>query len=296
MWVGNSPHQTPEKTKEEVTSENSGGAMKTVVLIADTHTNHKVGLNIPTRQLDEGDTWGACKIQRWLFNTFGDFMEQTDKLKKGELIGVVTGDFIDIDEKDRTHQIISRDQADAVIGAQNVLEPFANMCESVYFIRGTEAHVGKSAWAEELVASDFDNAVVCPDTKKKSWWHLPLEVEKVQMDIAHHPASNGGGRPMNSLSPVSRLATDTLFQYANAKERLPNLVIRAHIHRYADSRDAFSVRGIILPPLCLLGAFARRLGINETPQVGGLLIFCENGEYEVKPILYQPKRSRWIKR
>jgi hypothetical protein len=115
------------------------------------------------------------------------------------------------------------------------------------------------------------------------------------MDIGHHPPSSGGGRPMNSQGVADRLAADTMFAYANAGEVPPNLVLRGHLHRYVDSRDAFKTRGIIVPSFSLLTAFTRRLGINDNPKIGCLLIYCDRGEYEVEPILYSPKRTTWQK-
>lgn len=267
----------------------------TVILFADTHTNHKVGLNQPQTDLDEGDNWGACKAQRWLYGKYESCLEYINKHKQGEAIGVLAGDFVEIDEKDRTHQLISRNPADAVSAACEVLEPFATFCKRVYFIRGTEAHVGKSGSYEELVARDFLNAVKCPDTGRRSWWHLPLTADGVSMDIGHHPKGGNGGRLMNSQSVVDRLASDTLFEYASMDLTPPQLVIRAHLHRYLDSRDAFRVRGIILPPMCLLGAYARRLGINENASVGCVMIYCDRGKYEVEAVLFQPERTKWVK-
>lgn len=269
--------------------------MHTLAIIADTHTNQKTGLNLPSKQLDEGDGWAACKIQKWLFHTFEDCLEQIDKKKQGTLIGCAAGDIVDIDEKDRTLQMVSRNPSVAVEGAQKIIAPFAQMCEKVYFVRGTEAHVGKSGWAEDLVASDFDNAEVCPTTGRKAWWHLPLILDGVTMDISHHPSTNGGGRPMNTQSAIDRLASDTVFKYANSGDKPPALVIRAHVHHYLDSRDAFITRAIICPSFSLLGAYARRLNINEAASVGCVLIYCDRGQYMVEPILYQPKRAQWVK-
>ena len=269
--------------------------MKTLVLYADTHTNHKIGLNKPTTNLDDGDSWAACKIQRWLYDSYMSSLDYIHKHKEGDVIGVVDGDFVEVDEKQRTNQLISRNKADAVKSAQEVLEPLANLCRRIYFVRGTEAHVGKSCEYEELVADDFKNVVKCEDTGNKSWWHLPLELDGVTMDIGHHPKGGGGGRPMNSQSVVMRLASDTLFDYANNKLEVPDIVLRAHLHHYLDSGNAFAVRAIMLPSMCLLGAFAHRLGINEAPQVGCVMIYCDRGKYEVEPLLYQPERVKWVK-
>ena len=268
--------------------------MISLVILADTHSNHKMGLNPPQVTLEEGDSWGACEIQKRTWASYMDLLGKVKKIK-GVKIGLVNGDYIDIDEKNRTNQIISRDEATITTIGSEVIDPLAKLCKKMYFVRGTEAHVGKGGSAEELIASDFDNAVVCPDTKKKSWWHLLLDLDGVRFDIAHHPQSGGSGRPMNTQSAIDRLASDTLFNYANRGEQPPDLVIRSHIHKYLDSQNAFRVRAIITPPFTLLGAFARRLGISDEPQLGAIVIHCSGGTYEVEPILYQPRRPQWTR-
>jgi len=268
--------------------------MTAIVVFADTHSNHKMGLNPPEAWLEEGDKWNACDIQKLTWDTYLDCLQKVKRIK-GEKIGLVNGDYVDIDPKDRTNQIISRDISTSTGIGIEAIEPFTRLCKKVYFVRGTEAHAGKGAEAEEIVARDFDHAVKCPDTKKSSWWHLLLEVDGVRLDIAHHPSASGGGRPFNSQSPIHRLASDTLFNYANRGETPPDLVIRSHVHRYLDSRDAFRVRAIITPPFTLLGAYARRIGINEEPQLGCIVIHCSGGKYEVEPILYTPRRQQWVR-
>lgn len=268
--------------------------MQTIVIISDLHANHKFGLNKPEVKLDESDKWQACEIQKTLFRTWEDCLEKIENKRRGKLTGIINGDLADIDAKQRTQQIISRNNAVVIQAARELLEPFANMCDVMYATKGTEAHVGDSAWIEDQIMQDYDNAVTCPETSRKAWWFLPLEVEGVKMDIAHHPKGGGGGRPQNSQSMIDRLASDTLFEYANQKVILPDLVIRSHIHQYKDSRDAFAVRAITTPAFCFLGAYARRLGINSEPGVGCVLIYVDGGKYHVEPILYKPRRPQWV--
>lgn len=270
--------------------------MHTIAVISDLHTNHKMGLNKPEVDLEEGDKWKACGLQKTLFHTWEDCLGKIKKKKKGKLIGVLNGDIVDVDTKNRTGQIISHNPKVAISGAVSILEPFADMCKEIYFVKGTEAHVGESAWVEDTIAENFTNAQTCPDTNSKGWWFLPLEIDGVKMDIAHHPKGGTGGRPMNSQSSIDRLASDTLFEYANQRLPLPDLVIRSHIHQFKDSRDAFAVRAITTPAFCFLGAYARRLGINSEPGVGCVLIYVDGGGYEIEPIIYSPKRPEWIRR
>jgi hypothetical protein len=167
------------------------------------------------------------------------------------------------------------------------------MCKGVYTVRGTAAHVGEQAKAEEAFASNFDNTIRNPETDNASWWHLPLEMDGVRMDIAHHPKGAGSGRPMNSQSGIDRIASDTLFNYANDGEVPPHLVIRSHLHGYRDSRDAFRTRAIITPAMCMLTSYTYRLGINIANPIGAILIYCDAGKYHVEPLTYPVRKPEW---
>jgi hypothetical protein len=269
--------------------------MQTIAFFADTHCNHKYGLNLPTVDLDEGDQWKACELQRALYHTFEDCIGKVKKKKRGKLTTVLVGDVVELDAKGRTHQIITRNIETAVRGAISVLEPLAQISNKMYFVKGTEAHVGESGFSEASVAGNFDNAIPDPATKQPAWWHLLLDVDGVRMDIAHHPRGGSGGRPQNSQAVVDRLASDTLFEYANDGLEIPNLVIRAHIHQYKDSHDAFRVRAFIVPPFRYIEAYTRRIGITMQARVGCVLVYCDKGQYEIEPIIYEPKRPQWVK-
>jgi hypothetical protein len=267
--------------------------MHTLLFCSDPHPNHKLGLNPPNVLLDEGDSWAACSIQRMLHATWMDILETVAKEKRGETIGIMNGDYADIDDKQRTNQIISRNEDDIRRMAIEVIEPMSDLCNKMYFVRGTEAHAGKSAHMENTIAANFDNAVICPDTKQPSWWYLPLEVDGVKFDITHHPKGGAGGRPFNSQTVVDRLAADTIFDYANNGERPPDFVIRSHLHHYLDSKDAFVTRAIITPPLSLLTAYGRRIGITREASVGAIMIFVDNGKSFVKPIIQKARKQQW---
>lgn len=267
-------------------------SLKTLVIISDAHCNSTVGLSKPLIQLDDGDQVSASTVRRWLFHTFEDILEQVEKRHNGEIIGVLNGDIVETDAKDRTLQVITKNQEEAIEIATDVFEPFFEMCKGVYVIRGTEAHVGKSAQAEEAFAANFDNTIRNPETNRASWWHLPLELDGVRLDICHHPRA-GSGRPMNSQSGVDRIASDTLFNYANDGDVPPHLVIRSHLHGYRDSHDAFRTRAIITPPMSLLTSYGYRIGVNVSNPVGAIIIFCDDGWYHVEPLLYPVRKTEW---
>lgn len=269
--------------------------MKTLLIVSDGHTNSIVGLSKPETKLDDGSVVSGSIPRRWLFWTWNNILEQVEKKKKGELIGLLNGDAIEWDAKQRhATELITPNKERAIEMAVEVYEPFFQMCARVFVVRGTEAHSGEQAQAEEALALNFDNAVRNPDTERASWWFLPLELDGVRMDICHHPRGGSGGRPMNSQSGIDRIASDALFMYANDGATVPHLVIRSHLHGYRDSRDAFRTRAIITPAMSLLTAYTYRIGINFSNPVGAVLVYCHNGEYYVEPLIYPVRRPNWI--
>lgn len=266
---------------------------KTLVVLSDTHCNHTVGLCLPKIKINDGDYSTAGVIRRWIFHQWEDVLEEVDKKKQGELWGIFNGDMVEADAKDRSGQVITRDRTEIKNIAHDVLLPLVEMCEGLYFLRGTEAHTGLNSTVEESLAETFDNVVENKETGKKTWWHLPLDFCGVKMDIMHHPKTGGTGRPQNSQTGVDRLASDTLFQATNERYDIPDLVIRSHLHGYKDSKDAFRTRAIITPAFTLLNAHGFRLGLSHDGELGCVLIHCDNGEYEVEPITRKPRKQKW---
>lgn len=263
------------------------------MIFSDGHTNSTVGLSKPNIQLDDGDKVSASIIRRWLFYNFTEILDEINNKKKGDLIGLLNGDTVELDAKNRSLQLISKNQTEAIGMAVEVWEPFFQMAKNVYVTRGTTAHVGMSAQGEEAFAQNFDNVVIDEDTNSHTWRFLPLILDGVRMDIMHHPKGGSGGRPQNRMGGVMRLASDAEFQYADAGEVPPHLVIRSHLHGYVDSRDAFRTRAIITPALSLLTEYTYRIGVTESNPIGGILIYCDNGEYEVEPLLRKVPRKQW---
>jgi hypothetical protein len=260
--------------------------LKTLLIVSDTHSNSTVGLAKPSIQLDDGDKVHASTARRWLFHTFEDILKKAQEKARGELYGLINGDAIELDAKNRSLQLITKNQTEAIQNACEVFEPMFDICKGVYVVRGTEAHVGQQAQAEEALAANFNNSIMNPDTDNHSWNWLPLELDGVRMDIMHHPKGGEGGRPMNSQGVVDRLASDTLFSYANKGKLPPHLVIRSHLHKYRDSKDAFFTRAIITPAMSLLTSYVYRIGINASEDVGAILIYCHEGRYAVEPLRY----------
>jgi hypothetical protein len=267
--------------------------METTLILSDLHINSTVALCKPAAVLDDGGSYRPSPGQYWLWDKWEDMLNQIEKKRAGPLYTVINGDAVEGDAKGRSDQLITRNPATIVRFAADILDPLARMSAGFFMTRGTPAHVGKSGNLEESVADDL-SAVPDPATGNASWWGLLWESDGVTMDIAHHPKGGGGGRPMNSQGMIDRLASDALFEYANQGRKPPKLVIRSHIHQYKDSRDAFGVRAITTPAWTLATEYIHRIAPHAIADIGGVMIHCSAGNYEVEVIRYQPLPAPFV--
>jgi hypothetical protein len=215
-------------------------------------------------------------------------LEWITQRKSGELYTVINGDAVDGDIKNRSLQMITRNPASLMEMTADLLQPIAAQSEGLFMIRGTAAHVGPSAHLEESIAKDLD-AVVCPETGAHSWGSLPLEVDGVLLDIAHHPGIGVGRNPWMAHNSIHTLAARVLFEYANDLRQIPNLVIRSHNHTYRDSRDDYRVRAITLPAWTLKTEYINMLNPSGVSDIGAVLVNCSAGYYECEVFLRQSR-------
>jgi len=267
-------------------------AREATILISDTHTNSTLALAKPGVCLDDGTPYQLNTIQRWLLPVWEQCLDDIETLTKGYHRNVLlNGDIVDVDAKDRTWQMITKNPAMAKRHACEVLEPVVDMSDTLFVMRGTEAHTGTDAYLEEEIAENFD-AERNPDTGQYSWWHLRAKFSGVTFDVAHH---YGMGRLAHTYAnSANKLAFNTMWHYIDWGEKPPDLVIRAHNHRFADSGRTYDTRAIFCPAWQYHTPYLYRLGAaNDRPHIGALVFLCEDdGSYKFHDLLYRAKRSK----
>lgn len=262
-----------------------------IVLLADTHINSRMGLCNSDIIDDDGNVYQQNLIQKWLWKNWTDCVKTIKDLTKGHKKTVIlNGDIVDLDTYNRSNQMISRNPATILKMAETILKPIIDIKDNLFVIRGTEAHVGSSGWLEEMMAHEF-GAIKDPDTMQSSWWHLRAKFGGLKFDISHHVSL--GGLPWSFAQGVMRLVQSTRMDYLDWNEEMPDFIIRAHQHRYADSGTTFSTRGVCLPCWQYKPAYLYRTGKeNSKPSIGAVVILCNKGQYELIPMLYEPMRSK----
>lgn len=261
-------------------------------VVSDLHCGSTLGL-CPERgiQLDDGGWYQPNNGQIALWDCWLQYWAAVKlELRAGDRLFVaINGDCFDGDHHG-TAQIVSRNMA--AIQHEMALGSLIPMLElepkGITIIRGTEAHVGKSAEYEERLARDI-GAIANVQTGSYSHWHRQVLSEDVMMDFAHH--GSVGKLPHTRSNPAKTLAVKMIYSAAKHKQRCPDIVYRSHAHQGADTGDEFSVRVIQTRGWQLSTAFVERIAAGSLPEIGGVIQTNEAGSYSVRHVNFEWKRE-----
>lgn len=275
---------------------------KTVVLavVNDIHAGSTTAVCPPEVPLDDGGHYRASKAQRWLADCWDDYWGRVAGLRKSEgaeLYVIINGDAVDGDHHD-TSQIVGRNpNTQFHILAELLKRPLALSPDRIFVVRGTAAHVGESGCAEEGIAGGLrrDKRPVVGDaeTGTDSWWHPVLDVHNTRIDIAHQ--GRAGHREHTSAGAMSLYAHDILLGHVKNGERHPDLCLRAHYHRFADSYDACPVRVVTNGAWQLKTGFVHQKLADSLAHIGGLMVTvrpnCAPDQYALDKVHYKASRG-----
>lgn len=260
-----------------------------IAVVSDLHVNSTVALCPPSFTLDDGGTYRASRPQTWIWRQWLSYWQTVREWRDSldaPLRIIVNGELGD-NNHHHTTQLITRNEADIVRMAAEVMRPATDLLregDHLFVTRGTEAHSGPSASIDERIAADLGATPARDDEPPVSWWQLRAEFDGVTFDVMHHPPGSGGRLPWTRGNFANKLAA-IAYMEAGRKEQPPHLLIRGHIHAPADSQDTWPVRAVIAPSWKLKDAYAYRIGGGFLP-VGGLIITCHDGGYELRKMLY----------
>lgn len=274
----------------------------TIAIVSDVHAGSTVAVCPAEVPLDDGGTYRADgKAQTWLRQCWGnawDRVAERHKANGGRLGILCNGDLVDGDHHG-TGQIISR-LAGAEREAARLLwdTPLALSPDWLWFVRGTESHVGKNAGAEESFAkglkADGQPVQGDPSTGTLSWWHLRLEIHGHQISAAHH--GRIGRRPWTRKQNVDYLARHIAAEYTDRGERPPDLNIRSHYHTYVDTGPRHpnkpgTTRVVQTPAWQLHTGYAHKVVTEELSDIGLVILSIDPHGIEIEPVLFTPERA-----
>ena len=257
-----------------------------VAVVGDIHANSTMAVCPPVVNLDDGGTYRASRIQRWLYRNWSGYWDTVAERRKGRrLVIMLNGELAD-DNYHPTTQLVTRNPADMLKLSAEVLAPALSLLadgDAVLVMRGTEAHTGPSAHMDETIARDI--GATGPGGDIASHWRLRATIDGVRFDVAHHPPGGGGRMPWTRGTFANKLAAMTIFDCAERGERAPHLLIRGHVHRPDDSYDRYATRALVLPSWQLTTSYGHRIGGDALP-VGGVIVTCDAGHYEVEKLYW----------
>lgn len=251
-----------------------------VAVVSDLHTGSTTGLCVPRFTLDDGGDYVANPLQKHLWKYWKQYWKEIEGLKAKHSLPVVTIINGDAHEGDHhnTPQIITRNEADQLRLAVDVIQPILDVADRIFVIRGTPTHTGKAAWREEKLAEDIGAEREAGGTW--SWWRLRAEFGGVLFDVAHHPETTGR-RNWTRDAAHARIAKIVQDDYWLNGYRPPDVVLRAHTHVRGigeANSPLFRTVAYTTPPWQKHTSFAYRIGAGFNLDVGGLYFICQDGE------------------
>jgi hypothetical protein len=244
-------------------------------------------------RLDDGGRYEPNKAQRWLWENWRDFWEvkvaqkvREWKARMGCLFNGDARDTVGPGHHGTTQIISANEEVQGYLTSRVFGVPRAMKPAFTYFVRGTEVHVGPSGSSEEALARWF-GSVKDPVTEAWSSWHRRFTIYGRLIDASHHTSM--GNLPWTEPNAATKLAARVMMEYARRQESPPAVVFRSHVHRSADSFDAYPTRGVILPCWQLQTGFAHRVNADRLPDIGGGITVIEpDGVIHHETVKYKP--------
>jgi hypothetical protein len=260
-----------------------------IIVVSDLHVGSYTGL-LPHEgfRIDNGVKIPPSKAQQMLVDFWEHFWnvyvpDVTKRCKKVSV--VINGDTMEGNHHQAVDLIANiKDQRRA---ARDLLQPIRNKYKKFVMIRGTEVHGGKSEQDTEELAEDLQ-ADIDPDTGNHSFYQYWTECENVLFQFAHHIGTTSSAA-YESSAPMRELVAG-LVESAQWGQRLPDVMVRSHRHRFipisipASNNKDISL--VITPAWQLRTPHVERIDRMRLPHIGGIVFICEDGKCQMKRKIY----------
>ena len=275
-------------------AKKSTAATTIIAVTSDQHCGGTTALCPPQVSLDDGGHYTASKAQRWLWQGWHTYWDRVEALRdqhKAKLVAVFNGDMTDGDHHGTTQILSGNPTAQAAVVNEVMSVPYALAPDHFLFIRGTEAHVGKSAAFEERIAlglkKDGRPVIMDTETGTARHWHKAIDIDGVTIDFTHH--GRMGQRPWTRGNTVNLTAFQIWTEHHLAGRTPPHLAVRSHMHQYWDTANAYPTRVIQTASWQLATAFVHKVVAESSlADVGGLILMVRDGVLSVEPVLFKP--------
>jgi hypothetical protein len=277
-----------------------------VVVISDIHAGCKLALCPPEGvDLDDGGKYMPSAFQKKMWSMWEEFwLEWVPFATKDEPYCVIfNGDAIEGVHHGATTPITTNRMTQGRI-AKRVLERVVELCEGrFYFVRGTEAHVGPSAEAEEGLAKSLK---AIPNAEGQyARYDLWKTVGPGKLIHALHHIGSTGSQAYEATA-VHKELVEEFAEAGRWRNQPPDVVVRSHRHRYMKTSVPIGHTGpkgkqatgeaisVVTP--CWQGKtpFVWKIpgGRLSTPQFGGIVVRWAHDELFVRPKVWTVDRSK----
>jgi len=270
--------------------------IRNLVCVSDLHAGCQLGLCPPQcPALDGGGHYRPSKYQRRMWAWWTEFWDEWVPMvcRREKYAVAIVGDALDGRHHKSVGQI-SQNLADQARIAEAILRPIAERCRGrFYMIRGTEAHVGPSGEAEEQLAERL--GAVPDENGLAARFILWKRVGRALVNLAHHIGTTGSQH--YETTAIHKELTELYTEAARWGDEPPDVVIRAHRHRYALT-EVFTDKGrgesLCLPGWQLKTPFAYRIpgGRQTEPQLGGVVVRQGDEEHFTRARVWRLDRPR----
>lgn len=245
------------------------------ILIGDTHSNSQLGLCRPRRiRLHKGGYYEPNKLQRKIYRAWEYFWnEWVPEVTREEPFALIhAGDQVEGRHHDAL-DLVSGNCADQKRLYLDVMRPIVKRAACFYAVKGTRAHAGAEGETEELLAEEL--GAVPDEYGQCARDQLWVKIGKGLAHILHHIGTTGSSGYESTA--VMRELVDAFKEAGQWKQQAPDIVIRAHRHRYLELRIPSALGyaiSLTLPGWEAKTYYAYRIaGIRQAPaQIGGVLV------------------------
>jgi len=265
-----------------------------LVMVADLHCGDQLGL-CPAKgaRLDHGGKYTPNSIQQKMADLWEIFWYHwVPTVTRGEPFAVaIVGDLIEGRHHSAVHQITNNLAKQADI-AYELISPIRDLCDgNLYIIRGTEAHTGPSGEQEEALAKKLH--AIPNEFGQHARYELWKKVGNGLAHLMHHIGSTSS--QAYEATAVHKEMTEEFLEAARWGETPPDVVVRAHRHRFIEVRVATdNVYGVsmVLPGWQAKTPFTFKVagGRIALPQFGGAIIKQGDEELYTRSKVWNLKR------
>ena len=269
--------------------------LNNLIVVSDLHCGCRLGLCPPEVQLDDGATYKHTPIQADIWRRWKEFWDKwVPQVTRNEpFVVVLNGDAID-GKHHRAVTQVSQNLTDQARIARQILQPVVENCRGRYFhIRGTEAHVGPSGQEEERLAEELG---AIPDREGRyARWELWIEIGVGLVHLTHHIGT--AGSLAYETTAIHKEGEQALVESARWGNRHPDVIIRSHRHRNAETRIQ-TAHGFLTS--CTTAGWQAKTpfvfkivgGRQTLPQVGGTLVRSGDEDVYTRHCLWNLKRPQ----